>query len=54
MVKTQCFPHCGPSSVPGLGTEIPHQAAAPCSKEKKKKKKEKKTFKNKNNKERCD
>lgn len=28
MVRTWCFHYCGLSSIPGLGTEIPHQAIA--------------------------
>lgn len=31
MVRTWRFHHCGPGSVPGLGTGIPHQADAHCS-----------------------
>ena len=27
VVRTWCFYHCGLGSIPGLGTEIPHQAA---------------------------
>ena len=32
---------CGPGSIPALGTEIPHQAAACCGQRKEKKRKEK-------------
>ena len=28
LVRTQCFHCCSPGLIPGLGTEIPHQAAA--------------------------
>ena len=28
VVKTQHFHHCGPGSISGLGTEIPHLALA--------------------------
>ena len=41
VVRTQCFHCCGPSSIPGLGTEIPHQAAECPGQRKKKKRKEK-------------
>lgn len=27
-IRTQLFHHCGPGLIPGLGVEIPHQAAA--------------------------
>ena len=37
VVRIQCFHHCGPGSIPGLGTLIPHQAATRCKKKKKKK-----------------
>lgn len=37
VVKTWHFHHCGPSSVPGLGIEIPYQTAAYRSQKKKKK-----------------
>ena len=37
-VRIWCFHHCGLGSIPGLGTEIPHQAAC-CGKKKEKKKK---------------
>ena len=30
VVRTGCFHHCSPGSIPGLGTELPHQAAV-CS-----------------------
>ena len=30
MVRTQHFHLCGLGSIPGLGTEIPHQAAIHC------------------------
>lgn len=36
VVKTWHFHHCGPSSVPGLGIEIPYQTAAYRSQKKKK------------------
>ena len=26
LVRIQCFHHCNQGSIPGLGTEIPHQA----------------------------
>ena len=42
MVRTQRFHHYSPRSIPGLGTEIPHQAAAHQGKKKKKKKEKKK------------
>lgn len=28
MVKAQCLRHCSLASIPGLGTELPRQAAA--------------------------
>ena len=31
VVRIWCFHHCGPGSIPGLGTEIPDQATAHCS-----------------------
>ena len=34
MVRTQCFKHCGPGLIPGLGTEIPHQATGHCGQKK--------------------
>ena len=30
VVRIQCFHHSGPGSIPGLGTEIPHQDATHC------------------------
>ena len=39
VVRSQHFHGYGPGSVPGQGTEIPHQAAACCSQKKKEKKK---------------
>ena len=38
VVRTQHFHHWGPSSIPGLGTEIPHWAAACCRPKRKMKK----------------
>ena len=35
-VRTWCFHGCGLGSIPGLGSEIPHQAAPCCGKKKKK------------------
>ena len=37
VVRTQQFHHFGPGSIPGLGTEIPHQATARKKKKKKRK-----------------
>ena len=34
VVRTQCFHCCGLASIPGLGTEKPHQATAHCRKKK--------------------
>ena len=39
VVRSQHFHCCGLGSIPGLGTEIPHQSAAHNSQKKKKKKK---------------
>ena len=36
MVRIWRFHHCGPGSIPGLGTEISHQATAYCSQKNKK------------------
>ena len=36
IVRNQCFHHHGPGSIPGLGTDIPHQATAHGDKKKKK------------------
>ena len=35
MVRTWCFHYCVLGSIPGLGTEISHQAVACCSQKKK-------------------
>jgi len=34
VVRTWCFPCCSPGSIPSLGTENPHQAAASGGKKK--------------------
>ena len=39
VVMIWCFHHCGPDSIPGLGTQISHQAAAKVRKKREKKKK---------------
>lgn len=51
MVRTWCFHYCGLSSIPGLGTEIPHQAIA--DNKKKKEEEKKKELEEKENKEVC-
>lgn len=37
MVRMRCFHHYGPGLISGLGTEIPHEAAARCGQKKIKK-----------------
>ena len=41
MYRSWHFDHCSAGSIPGLGTENPHQAAACCGREEKKEKKKK-------------
>lgn len=36
MLRILCFHHCSPGSIPGLRTEIPHQAAVCCDRREKK------------------
>ena len=39
VVRTCHFHHSGPGAIPGLGTEIPHQASASCSQKKERERK---------------